>query len=202
MRIGFDAPRILDFDIEARPLGWYGGDWVHKEPTAIAVAWIVDGEPTDLDCHLLTRRRGSGRAMLRWFRSLYDQADIVTGHYIRGFDLPVLNGAMYEYDLGPLDPKMAHDTKLDEIKIQGLSGSQENRGAMLGVVAPKVGMTMADWREANRLTTKGLDLVRERAVGDVVQHAYMREEQMRRGFLGPPQVWDPGGSGPSGGYTP
>jgi hypothetical protein len=202
MRVGFSEPKILDFDIEARPLGWYGPDLVHKEVTAIGVAWIVDGEPVDLDVAFLMKRHQNPITMLRWFRKLYDSADMVVGHYIRGFDLPTLNGAMYEFGLGPLSPKTAHDTKLDEIKIQGLSGSQENRGSMLEIAAPKVKMTMADWRSANRLSLEGLMKTRERVAGDVVQNIYMREEQMRRGFLGAPKVWDPGSSGPSRGYTP
>lgn len=34
--------RILDFDVECRPIAWYGGDWVTKQPTAIA--WKFVGE--------------------------------------------------------------------------------------------------------------------------------------------------------------
>jgi hypothetical protein len=140
--------------------------------------------------------------MLQTFRNRYDLADMVTGHYIRGFDLPVLNAAMLEFDLGSLSAKTAHDTKGDLIKKSGLSSSQENLGALLEIPAPKVQMNMADWRKANRLQNDGLDLVRARAAGDVIQHVHLREALMKRGFLGAPQVWDPGSAGPSSGYTP
>ncbi len=200
--IGFAAPKVLDFDIETRPLGWYGGDFVHKEVTAIASAWIVDGEPVDLFVDLLTKRHQNPKGILARFRERYEEADLVTGHYIRGYDLPVLNSGMLEFDLGSLPAKNSHDTKLDRIKLQGISSSQENLGGMLELEAPKVSMNMADWRAANRLTLAGLDLVRDRAAGDVIQHILLRESLMARGFLGPPRVWDPGSTGSPAAYTP
>ena len=57
----------LDFDIEARPLGWLGGDFVHMEITAIASAWVVDGKPKDMQVETLTKRDGSAQTMLRGF---------------------------------------------------------------------------------------------------------------------------------------
>ncbi len=200
--IGFSVPKVLDFDIETRPLGWYGGDWVHKEVTAIASAWIVDGQPVDLTVDLLTKRQQTPKAMLKRFLKRYNEADLVTGHYIRGYDLPVLNSGMLEFDLGSLSAKNSHDTKLDRIKLQGISSSQENLGGMLEIDAPKVQMNMASWRAANRLTIDGLVLVRERAAGDVIQHVLLRESLIARGFLGPPRVWDPGSTQSVQSYTP
>lgn len=199
--IGARPPRVLGFDIEARPLGWYGGDWVHKETTAIAWAWADDPETT-IEVHMLTRRAGSGRAMLRAFYKAYQEADVVTGHYIRGFDLPVLQWSYAEYELPLLGAKLTHDTKGDLIKMQGLSKSQENLGSAMGIDAPKVAMSMDNWREANRLTPKGLALVEERVKGDVIQQLQMRAELMRRGLIGPPKLWTPGESIRAGGYTP
>lgn len=204
MKIGFDAPRILDFDVEARPLGWIGGDYVHKETTAIAWVW-VDGDVgyEDVEVAMLTKRDRDPARILRAFRQAYDKADIVTGHYIRGFDLPLLNAMMEEFDLGPLSPKMSHDTKLDRLKTHGKSSSQENLGAEYGLNAPKIKMTTADWRLANRLDPRGLEKVRERVVGDVLQHVQLRAEMLRRGHLGKPRIWDPGSSTfGNGDYTP
>ena len=202
LTIGFSTPRILDFDIEARPLGWYGGDFVHKETTAIASAWVVDGEAADIELVLLDRTKGSAERMYRAFLKRYAEADMVTGHYIRGFDLPVLNSGCFELDLGPLPEKLAHDTKGDLLRFQGLSKSQENLGSILGISAPKVSMSQGDWREANRLTPLGRELVSERVVGDVIQHVLMRAELLKRGFLGPPRLWTPGSGGATPSYTP
>jgi hypothetical protein len=40
----------------------------------------------------------------RLHQVLYNAADIVTGHYIKKFDLPILNGALFEHGLPLLDP--------------------------------------------------------------------------------------------------
>lgn len=184
--------RVLDFDIESRPLGWISQDYVHQEVTAIASAWIVDGEPHDMQVLLLNRRPGSSQRMLREFKKRYDQADIVTGHYIRGFDLPQVNAAMMEFDLDPLGSKLSHDTKQDLIKGSGISKSQENLASMFGIEAPKVRMNMAMWREANRLTQAGLALTYKRVAGDIIQHIQLRQALIERKLIGPPRVWNPG----------
>ena len=85
--------RILDFDVEARPLHWISGDFVSKEITAIAWAWV--DQPDAVSCVLLGELQPVD--MLAQFLSAYRQADMVTGHYIRGYDLPMINGALTEY---------------------------------------------------------------------------------------------------------
>ena len=193
--------RILDFDVEARPLGWLGGDYVHQEITAIASAWIVNGDYSDLEVWHITKDPRSHKSMLRNFRQRYAEADMVVGHYIRGYDLPQVNAAMIEFELQPLTEILSHDTKNDLVKYSGTSKSQENLSAELGIEAPKIQMNAHKWREANRLTPEGLRGVRERASGDVIQNIHMREEMMRRGMLGAPKMWYPG-SAVDGSYTP
>ena len=189
-----DAPRVLDFDCEARPLSWIGGDYVSKEVTAIACSFIGDarvycwllGDPSHRvppDLQLAT--------ILEAFTQFYNQADVLTGHYIRAYDLPLLNGAMAEAGLPPLGPKLTIDTKSDLARLHGVSKSQESLAAMLGVQAPKVHMTQGDWRAANRLTIDGLAKTRERVVGDVRQHKQLYAELSARGMLRPPKRWAP-----------
>jgi hypothetical protein len=180
--------RVLDFDVEARPLHWISGDYVSKEITAIAWAWV--DRPDDVTCYLLGE--SDPIAMLQAFHRAYDAADMVTGHFIRGYDLPMVNGALTEYQLPALGAKLSHDTKLDLIRRQGLSGSQENLGTMLGLERGKVKMDQARWRAANRLTAEGLASVRERCVGDVQQHIEMRKRLMDLGYLGGPVLWKSG----------
>lgn len=189
--------RVLDFDVEARPLHWISGDYVSKEITAIAWAWC--DRPEDVTCYLLGETEPVD--MLRAFCAAYDQADMVTGHFIRGYDLPMVNGALTEYQLPSLGDKLTQDTKIDLVRRQGLSGSQENLGAMLGLVNPKVKMDQAKWRAANRLTPEGLVAVRERVVGDVQQHIEMRRRLLELGYLAPPVKWR-GGTAPAETYTP
>lgn len=190
--------RVLDFDVEARPLHWIGGDYVSKEITAIAWAWC--DQPDRVWCVLLGQTEPA--AMLQEFRRHYDQADMVTGHYIRGYDLPMINGAMTEYGLPALGDKLTQDTKIDFVRRQGLSNSQENIGAMLGLDHQKVKMNQRTWREANRLTPDGIETSRKRVVGDVQQHIEMRRCLLELGYLGAPVTWKCGGANTDLTYTP
>lgn len=178
--------RTLDFDIEARPLSWIGGDFVSREVTAIAARFLDEDET-----YVWLLGEDDPVDMLNGFRVLYDNADIVTGHYIRGYDLPNLNASLIDNGLPPLDAKWSVDTKLDLVKRQGISASQESLAATLGISAPKVQMTQRDWRDANRLTPEGLEKTRERVTGDVRQHIEMLAELRRRKLVGPGKVWTP-----------
>jgi len=178
--------RILDFDCEARPLSWISSDYVSKEITAIAWAWV--GEDSPVECMTLSQR-GNHLRMLNAFRKAYDQADMVTGHYIRGYDLPLINGMLFEYRLPPLSDKLAQDTKTDAVPRAGVSMSQESIGAMYRLEHPKVKMNQTAWRDANRLTREGVALTKERVIGDVIQHMAMRREMLESGWLNPPKVW-------------
>lgn len=190
--------RILDFDIENRPLTYLGSDYTTGDVTAIAWGWADEDE---VDCALQTKRSDSLYRALRRFRDVYEEADMITGHFIRGYDLRVLNGALMEAGIPHLGPKLSCDTKLDLLKSKYISLSQENLAAMLELDEPKVQMNTPKWRTANRLTPEGVELSRVRCVGDVVQHKQLRLELVRRDWLGSPRVWRPGG-GPDGDYTP
>lgn len=179
--------RILDFDIENRPLSYWYSDRPTAEVTAIAAAWTR--KPNDVWVSLLGRN--DPIIMLNVFKTLYDQADMVTGHYIRKHDLPILNGAMIEYGLSPLGPKLTCDTRLDLVTQGDLPATQEHLAEMLGVSEPKVHMTQMKWREANRLTEDGLRATEKRVKGDVIQHMALRTELINRGLLAAPRVWRP-----------
>lgn len=187
LRFVLPAQRILDLDIENRPLAYMGEDYTSGEITAIAACW--DGQPKTMRVWLLGRDKP--RAMLEGFRKMYDAADMVTGHYLRKHDLPIINGSMLEHGLPSLAEKLACDTKIDLVKHLYLSASQENLCEALGVPAVKVHMSNAKWREANRLTKKGLALTYARAAGDVIQHMAMRRVLIERELLYPPKVWRP-----------
>lgn len=177
--------RVLDFDIENRPLAYMGPDYTSGEVTAIAWAW--EGEA--IQVRLLGQDDPAD--MLGEFYAFYELSDLVTGHYIRKHDLPVINGALLEYGLPSLPPKLTCDTKLDLVKHLYISASQENLCEMLGIPAAKVHMSNAKWREANRLTPKGLEHTYKRVVGDVQQHMALRKKLLEMDALGAPKVWRP-----------
>ncbi len=180
------ALKVLDFDIENRPLSyWYDGNCT-AEVTAIAWSWIGSDE---VECVLLGEL--SVRQMLEKFLLVYDKADMVTGHYIRRHDLPIINGALMELKMPTLTAKLSHDTKNDLIKRDGLSMSQESLSAMYGLDSAKHHMTQQAWRDANRLTPEGLKLTRKRVKDDVVQHKELYATLKKHNVLKPPRVWRP-----------
>jgi len=179
--------RILDFDIENRPLSYLGQDFTTAEITAIA--WKFIGE-SGMRCYLLGR--DDPASGLREFSGdAYATADMVTGHNIRKHDLKMVNGALMELGLPTLGPKLAHDTYMDLHRRSGISASQENLAGMLGIKAAKVGMNTVAWREANRLTAPGLVLTEQRVRGDVLQHIELRARLLELGMLRPPRIWKP-----------
>ena len=179
--------KILDFDIENRPLTYMGGDFTSAEVTSIAAGFMGSREVAfwaiDLD--------GGTEDMLTGFKKLYDEADMVTGHYIRKHDLPIVNGAYLEAGLETLGAKLSSDTCLDLVKRKDLSRSQEALAGMFGLSQPKVGMSQTAWRAANRLSPEGLEGTRKRCVGDVRQHKQLREHLVKIGALKSPRTWHP-----------
>jgi hypothetical protein len=189
--------RVLDFDIENRPLSYLGSDFTTAEVTAIAWAWC--DQPQDVSCVLLGEV--DPIEMLQRFVEVYNQADMVTGHYITGHDLIHINAALMEYRLPTLGDKRVQDTKVHLVRRKGISGSQENLAAMLLLEHDKVKMNQSKWRAANRLTPEGLAHTRERVVGDVQQHIELRARLLELGYLTPPTMWR-GGTAKAEGYSP
>jgi hypothetical protein len=181
--------RVLDFDLENRPLSyWFDGNTT-AEITAIAVSW--NGVPT-VDVRVIYPDANDGvRDMLVWFCALYDHADMVTGHYIRRHDLPIINAACLELGLPLLGAKLTSDTQQDLVKRKDLSASQESLAAMYGLPEAKHHMSQDEWRRANRLTPEGIEATIERAKSDVIQHKALRERLIEAGALKPPKMWTP-----------
>jgi hypothetical protein len=162
----------------------------------VAIAWSWVGEERVEAVTL----RGEGYAqdriisylMLSQFRKAYDRADMVTGHYIKPFDLPIINGALLEHGLPLLGPKLACDTHKDFVRVAGLSKSQENLSLMLKTGSKKFHMADNDWRRVARLEPEAMGMCLKRVTGDVVQHKEDRLALHAAGALKPPRAWQPG----------
>lgn len=184
--------RILDFDLENRPLAYWFDDRTTAEITAIAWAWVgLYGQPAVRVLEPPPDHETSMIRMLQDFKRVYDQADVVTGHYILMHDLPMLNSHMIEFGLPALGPKMVSDTKLHLVRHGNMSASQLALSAMLDVKAQKPRMTNMRWRDANRLTIEGRQAAIERVTGDVRQNLELRESLLKAGLLKPPTLWRP-----------
>jgi len=185
-----NPPKVLDFDIETRRVGFHSGFKGKPdgcEPIAIACSWVGEKKVHSI----LLGDSGGIPHMIEWFLEFYNEADIVTGHYIRKFDLPILNMASLEWGGLPFPEKRTQDTKMDLINFEGISKSQENLGKMLRTVEGKYHMADADWRRAARLTQGGQRRARLRAEHDVKQHKQLRKLAIERGMLRWGQVWSP-----------
>jgi hypothetical protein len=196
LRVTSRPARVLDFDIENRPLSYLGSDFTTGEVTAVAWAW------TDQPEHVTVYLLGDTELpdILRAFVGAYQQADMVTGHYLKGHDLPKLNGALMECRMPPLQDKLVQDTKNDMMRTKGISLSQESLAAMFRLAHQKQSMNQAQWRAANRLTPEGLAEVRRRVVGDVQQHIELRQILRDLGYLTAPSAWRANSDVPA--YTP
>lgn len=137
-----------------------------------------------------TWREADAREMLEWFSELWNEADAITGHYIRKFDLPIINGCMFEWGYPPLAPKLTIDTQADIPRIAGMSKSQENLGEMLDIGSKKFHMNDTLWRDVARLTRYGLDEAQKRVVDDVRQHQELRE-RLSGDWLKAARMWRP-----------
>ena len=167
--------RVLDFDIETRKIGFHdAGRFAPGGCEPVIVAAAFDGEEIETLSLGNTWREKDARKLVEFFKERYDAADVVTGHYIRKFDLPILNGALMEWGMEPLGQKLTLDTKLDLSDVAGLSQSQENLSALKDLEASKFHMNDNWWRKVARLTPEGLALAEERVVTDVQQHRELR----------------------------
>lgn len=185
-----DSPkRILDFDIETRRIGFHSAGKFSPdgcEPVVIAASWSDEDE-----VHAWTLTEHGPATMLRAFRRMWDDAGVATGHYIRPFDLPIINGAMIENGLPPLPPRLTSDTHKDFVKVAGLSKSQENLSLMAGLTASKFHMADYNWREVARLGKDAITECVERCTKDVRQHKQLREWAVKAGALKGPRPWAP-----------
>lgn len=177
--------RILGFDIENRQ-GAYNGDYPPAWITAIAACW--HGQPNSLRYWQI--KRGAGSA-LEEFLQMYKQANVVTGHYIRKHDLPIMNGVLAKLHRSTLEPKMTIDTKLDWVKKKDVSAKLEDMLEYYGIPHKKVHISTAVWERINAGYPDALEILQERCVGDVVAQLALREKLAELGHLTEPKVWQP-----------
>lgn len=187
--------RILDFDIETRRIGFHNGGRYNPDGCEpVALAWKWHGEPEEdvyVRSQYMVWQPERLKEMVSLWRDFYEEATLITGHYIRKFDLPILNGVMLEFGLPPLSPKMTLDTKLDLNNVAGLSQSQENLAELLKLERSKFHMNDHRWREVARLTDYGLTDARVRVRDDVLQHELLYKALAGSGHLGTPRMWKP-----------
>jgi DNA polymerase elongation subunit (family B) len=192
MRLVAERPlRILDFDCETIAAGFADPDWVPQKVTCIAWSWIGSDEVKVMTCGGsagLYEEPRLRRALLSTFLVDYAEADVVTGHNLLRFDLPVLNADAMRLGLPPLGPKAVQDT-MRLPKAKGFKKGQDNLAGLLGTYERKLALDWQQWEDA--YAEPGWPVVKDRARSDVIMHKEMRALLLERGLLKPAVVWHP-----------
>lgn len=180
--------RLLDFDVETVAAGYADPEWVPSRITAVAWSWVGEDRvecrtildyATTLPAYLWMSFLGC-RPMLEEFVRVFNQADAVTGHNIRRFDLGVMNAELMRLQLPVLDDKPVVDT-IRLVRSKGFKKGQDVIADVLGVREEKKAMNWAQWQRA--YAEPGWPEVRERVVGDVVQHKQVLGRLLELGYL-------------------
>jgi hypothetical protein len=188
---------VLDFDSECRPLSYLGMDRTSAEITGFACSWVGERVVRYILLISLDHYEDDMGAVYTadqaflWMRTWLASADIVTGHYCRKHDLPMLNGALMERGLPILPELLVQDTHGELPRRKDFSASQESLAGMYGLPESKHHMSTPEWRKANRLTPEGIALTRKRVVSDVRQHKALRKRLIEAGALRAPRRWRP-----------
>lgn len=187
--------RALCFDLESRPSAFWFGDKTTAQITAFGWKW--SDEP-DVQTMLLRSdgRFDAGRrsaATAAWayaaFRDVLTAADLVYGHNVRRFDLPLLNAGLLRLHLPPLPQLRTTDTLRDYPRRHDMSASLENLAKLYDLGGDKKHMAIMDWEKANQLHPDGVELARQRVASDVLLQERLRGKLLDLGLLKPPRTW-------------
>jgi DNA polymerase elongation subunit (family B) len=183
-----EPKRILDFDIETIAAGFADPEWVPQKITCVAWSWIGDDEVFSRVCgpggifgkpHLRAR-------MLKPLLKAIDEADMVTGHNIARFDLPVLNAEAMRLGLPPIRRVVVQDT-IKLVRSKGFKKGQDVLMRQNRVSAEKLALDWQAWQDA--YDEPGWPTIRERCESDVLGHKKLREQLVEKDHLKPPRVW-------------
>lgn len=179
--------RVLDFDIETVAAGFADPQWVPNRTICWAYCWVGSNEAmvsalpvADFYNHDMRR------AFLQPFFEIIAEADVLTGHNIVRFDLPVLNAECLLLGLPRIGSKMIQDT-IQLPKSKGFKKGQDNMGYAFGVKEEKMPLSWAQWEAA--YAEPDMATVKERCASDVLMHIELREKMRQAGLLQPPKMW-------------
>jgi DNA polymerase elongation subunit (family B) len=183
-----DRLRILDFDIETVAAGFADPEWVPQKITCVAWSWLDSDEVESRICGPggifgYPNRRAK---MLKPLLEAIGKADMVTGHNIIRFDLPVINAEAMRLGLPPIREKRVQDT-IRFIRSKGFKKGQDVLGSLLRLNQEKLSLNWQDWQDA--YDDYGWKTVRQRAESDVLMHKELRAELLNLDILKPPTLW-------------
>lgn len=181
--------RLLDFDIETVAAGYADPAWVPHTVTAFAYCWYGTD---DVHVQALSPASFYNVAERQRFLSpllvVLEAADVLCGHNIVRYDLPVLQAEVMRLGLPSLLPRMCEDT-IRMPRSKGFKKGQDNLGVLLDVPLSKLPLNHQQWQEA--YGESDLATVKDRVGGDVRQHMLIREQMRQRGWIKPARMWSP-----------
>ena len=186
--VGESTRRTLDFDLETVAAGYADPEWVPNTVTAWAFSWGDTVEVDALPVKYLYDRKAR-RRFLQPLLDAIDDADVLTGHNVIRFDLPVLQAEVMRLELPSLPRKLVQDT-IRLPRSKGFKKGQDNLAVLMQVEAEKLPLNFEQWAAA--YAEPGLETVKERVGGDVRQHMLIRDQMRARGWLAAPRMWGPG----------
>lgn len=182
--------RVLDFDIETVAAGFADPDWVPQKITCVAWSWVGEDEVRSEVCgpEGIFGRREKRARMLKPLLAAIDEADVLTGHNIYRFDLPVIQAELMRLDMESLPAKLVQDTMWLR-RSKGFKKGQDNLAELWDVPTKKLPLNWQAWQDG--YDEKGWKTIRARAETDVVGHKQIREVLIARGYLKGPRWWKP-----------
>ncbi len=190
---------LRDFDFESKPL-WF---WWEK-PTAIitsvsymdTVAGVIDHDSMRTEIAPLGSTREVYVEWVEHVASIITAPDILTGHNIDRFDLPLLQAQLLRAGLPALPALRTQDT-MRLPKKRDMSASQEsliNYAALkatcpIGIPIYKDHLSIPEWEDAAMGWNDAILI--ERPSSDVHGHAHLRETLIEKGYLAGSRRWFP-----------
>ena len=180
--------KILDFDIETVAAGFADPEWVPQKITCVARSWVGSDEVKSTICgpEGIFGKPEKRAEMLVPLLAAVGEADMVTGHNITRFDLPVVNAECMRLGLEPIRQVLVQDT-IKLARSKGFKKGQDVIGRLLRVPAKKLALDWQAWQDA--YDEDGWQTIRDRCEGDVLQHKLIRQRIIEKGWMKPPRMW-------------
>jgi hypothetical protein len=182
------SERILDFDVETVAAGFADPDWVPQKITCVAWSWVGSDSVHSAIC---TPRGLFGeperrKEMLALLLGQIRQADMLTGHNIIRFDIPVINAECMRLGLEPIREALVQDT-MKLVRAKGFKKGQDTLGVLYGTPTEKMALNWQEWQDG--YDEADWKTIRQRAESDVLMHKQLRAKLLERGLLKPPTRW-------------
>lgn len=199
MRLTKGPPVLVrDFDFESKPL-WFWYDKPTAVLTSISFMDSVGGRPDHDSLTTEVAPLDTRAQYVDWLRHIFvvlTTADVLTGHNIDRFDLPLFQAQLLRQGL-PALPKLTTQDTMRLVKKRDASASQEsliNYVALkatcpIGMPIYKHHLSIPEWEDAAMGWSD--EVLIERPMSDVHGHVHLREVLIEKGYLSPPRAWSP-----------